>query len=251
MRSLLLGLMVFLGCSSFLNAQLVNIEKSRKDPKDGFQGLIGVDISLTKNTRQILETGTVTQVQYHKNRHTVLLLNNLRFMRVEDDDLINNGFQHLRYNYLLRDSVTIFEVFTQHQYNSIRLLQRRFLLGVGPRFRIFDTGRFDLYLAPLVMFEHERFNDEQNTQTDKFKGDFYISTSYEIEERITFSHTTYYQPDFNKIDQFRVASETGFEFTVNEVFSFVATFDLAYDSHPRGDIPELFYTLKNGIKYEF
>jgi len=234
-----------------LSAQLVNIEKSRKEAKPGFQGHIDLNLMLTQNTRQIFETGTSTHVQYHKDRHTVLLLNNISFMRVEGDNLINNGFQHLRYNYTVGGGFTTAEVFTQHQYNSIRLLKRRFLLGGGPRFKVFESDNLGIYIAPLVMYEHELLNDDDETRTDKFKGDLYVSGTFALDKRINFSHTTYYQPDFAKFNEFRISSETGLEMKFNDSFSFLVTYNLAYDSHPPQDIPKLFYTLRNGIKYSF
>ena len=237
--------------SQAASGQLVNIEKSRKEAKPGFQGHIDLSLALTQNTKQIFETGTNTHVQYHRDRHTVLVLNSINFMRVEGDDLINNGFQHIRYNYTLGGGFTTAEIFTQHQYNSIRLLQRRFLLGWGPRFRIFESTGVGIYIAPLVMLEQEKLNDEAGTQTDKFKGDLYVSGTWSIDERVNFSHTTYYQPDFARLREYRIASDTGLELKFNESFSFIVTYSLAFDSHPPIDIPKLFYTLRNGIKYNF
>jgi hypothetical protein len=252
MKGLHYSFLIFLITASLhLNAQLVNVEKSRKEAKPGFQGHIDLNLALNQNTRQIFETGTSAHVQYHRDRHTVLILNTINFMRVEGDDLINNGFQHLRYNYTLGGGFTTAEIFTQHQYNSIRLLNRRFLLGLGPRFRIFENDDLGIYIAPLVMLEQEKLNDEDKTKTDKFKGDLYVSTTYALDERIDFSHTTYYQPDFARFNEFRVASDTSLELKFNESFSFIVTYSLAFDSHPPQDIPRLFYTLRNGIKYNF
>ncbi|MBW6479568.1 MAG: DUF481 domain-containing protein [Bacteroidales bacterium] len=237
--------------STNISAQLVNIEKSRKEAKPGFQGYIDLNLMLTQNTRQIFETGTTAHVQYHQERHTVLLLNNISFMRVEGDNLINNGFQHLRYNYTLGEGFATAEVFTQHQYNSIRLLQRRFLLGGGPRFKILENKNLGIYIAPLVMYEHELLNDDDKTRSDRFKGDLYVSGTFALDERINFSHTTYYQPDFARFSEYRISSETGLEMKFNDSFSFLVTYNLAYDSFPPLDIPNLFYSLKNGIKYSF
>lgn len=236
----------------FLQAQLVNVEKSRKEAKPGFQGHVDMNLALNQNTRRIFETGTSAHIQYHRNRHTVLILNNLNFMRVEEDDLINNGFQHLRYNYTLGQGFVTIEALTQHQYNSIRLLQRRFLVGGGPRFRMLETDYLGVYLAPLVILEDEKFNDAAKTRTEKFKGNFILAVTYDLDERINFSHTTYYQPHFAAFSEFRLSSDSGLEFLFWEKkFSFIVTFSLAYDSHPLEDIPNMFYTLRNGIKYSF
>lgn len=234
-----------------LQAQLVNIEKSRKDAKPGLQGHIDIKMMLTKNTRQIFESGTSAHLQYLRGRHMTLVLNNIGLMRVEGENLINNGFQHLRYNYTMGNGFITAELFTQHQYNSIRLLQRRFLFGGGPRFRIHESSNLGIYIAPLVMFEQELLNDDQRSQTDRLKGDLYISLTYALDERINFSHTTYYQPDLARLKEYRVASETGLELKFNRRFSFLVTYNLAYDSHPPQDIPVLFYTLRNGIKFNF
>ena len=101
------------------------------------------------------------------------------------------------------------------------------------------------------MYEQELLNDEENTVTNKFKGDLYISGTYALDERVNFSHTTYYQPDFARFKEYRIASETGLELKFNSRFSFLITYNLAYDSHPPVDIPRLFFTLKNGMKYNF
>jgi hypothetical protein len=233
-----------------LSAQLINIEKSRKDATDGYQGMVDLSLMLTQNTRQIFESATSAYVQYNTGRHMVLALNNIGLMRVEGENLINNGFQHIRYNYTIGDGFVTAELFTQYQYNTIRLLQRRFLAGGGPRFRIYESDDFGVYIAPLVMYEHEDLTDDE-TSADRFKGDLYVSLTWSVNEKVNFTHTTYYQPDFAIMKEFRLSSETGLELKFSGNFSFLVTYNLFYDAIPPGDIPNLFYTLRNGIKYSF
>ena len=242
----------FLGLATISQgmAQLVNIEKLRKDKKEGIQGAAALSLTLTQNTKQIFQALNQVNLQYHKEKHTLLLINNIGFMRVEGDNLINNGFQHLRYNYQVTDLLTL-EAFTQHQYNAIRLLKQRFLLGGGPRFRLIETEQFALFLAPLVIYEFESLSDDQATETRKFKGNFYVSARLNITERVFFTHTTYYQPDFAIFREFRLASDTSLEMKISERFSFEVIFDLLYDSHPPQEIPNTFYTLRNGLRYSF
>lgn len=250
--SIVLINITFLMFTTFtITAQLVNVEKSRKEAQPGLQGHVDLNLMLTQNTRQIFEAGTSTLLQYSSDRHTILGLNSIGFMRVEGNNLINNGFQHLRYNYTLGNGFTTAEIFTQHQYNSIRLLKRRFLFGSGPRFRLYESDDLGIYIAPLVMYEQELLGNGEETKTDKFKGDLYVSLTYAMDERINFSHTTYYQPDFAILKEYRIASETGLELKFSDSFSFLVTYNLSYDSAPPQDIPKLFYTLKNGIKYNF
>ncbi len=65
-------------------------------------------------------------MQYRKGASALILLNDLSLMTVDDDDLVNSGFQHLRYNYTVKDSSFFtLEAFMQHQYNTIKLMERR------------------------------------------------------------------------------------------------------------------------------
>jgi hypothetical protein len=250
-RAIFIGLVFLIPLNRNIQAQLVNIERSRKEAKPGLQGQIDLNLMLTRNTRQIFESGTSAHLQYTRSRHMILALNNIGLMRVEGDNLINNGFQHLRYNYSLGEGFVTAELFLQHQYNSIRLLRRRFLAGGGPRFRVFENDDLGVYFAPLVMYEQELLDDVAETQTDKFKGSFYASLTWSLDERVNFTHTTYYQPDLAVISEYRISSETGLELKFSGRFSFLVTWNLAYDSNPPQDIPRLFYTLRNGIKYSF
>ncbi|MFO7978631.1 MAG: DUF481 domain-containing protein [Bacteroidales bacterium] len=232
-------------------AQLVNIEKDRKEQKEGFQGNAALSLTLTKNTTSIFQISNQINLQYHKDPHTVLFLNNIGLMQVDGDNLINNGFQHLRYNYEVTDDLLTLEAFTQHQYNTIRLLQRRFLLGAGPRLKVLEGESVAIFLAPLVMYEYEQLSNDQQTQTRKFKGDLYFSGSLQLGERLFFSHTTYYQPDFAAFSEFRLASDTSLDVKISNRFSLQVAFDYLYDSHPPQDVPNTFYTLRNGLRYSF
>ncbi len=248
---MLILLLVLNTASGEVFAQLVNIEKDRKEQKEGFQGNASLSITLTQNITSIFQISNQINLQYHKDPHTVLLLNTIGLMQVDGDNLINNGFQHLRYNYEVTPDFLTLEAFTQHQYNTIRLLQRRFLLGAGPRLKVLGGESFAIFLAPLVMYEYEQLSNDQQTLTRKFKGDFYLSGSVQLGDRLFFSHTTYYQPDFAAFNEFRLASDTSLEVKVSEQFSLQVGFDYLYDSHPPQDVPNTFYTLRNGLKYSF
>ncbi len=55
------------------SAQLVNIEKKRKETKQGFQGDITFSLKITENTKQIIEGSNGVNLQYTKKGHTILV----------------------------------------------------------------------------------------------------------------------------------------------------------------------------------
>ena len=241
-------------------SQLVNVEKRRHRANDTILGAVGVSASFLKNTKEVRKVNTSLALEWNKQRHTFLLYADLAYSNVDGSDILNSGYQHLRYNYNINkpDFITV-EFFIQNQYDRIKLLEKRNLVGGGPRFRIFDKNKFYLYFSPLFMYEREVLSDGIGTETNLFKGDFYISTGLEFNEVFSVNHVIYYQPDMAKFNDFRLFSETAFAFKAFKRLTFSFNYQFSYDSHPPTDytgdepytIPKLFYTLKNVITFKF
>ncbi len=245
----------FLFSFSFMlvsQAQLVNIEKKRKKNYKGLRGAIGLAIDFKDNGNDIFQAKNSLDLQYATGAHTFIFLNDFSMMQVNDDKLVNNGFQHFRYNYTLRDSSFLtFELFSQHQYNSIKLLEQRIIAGLGPRFRLINMDKLVFYFAPLVMYESEKLSDVLNTHTEQIKLDAYVSAHFAINDLLGISHVTYYQPNFEEWSDYRLSSETmlKLKFTKNLSLSFV--YGMNYDANPPDAIQNLFYNLQNKISYSF
>ena len=118
-------LVFFYFCTATLFSQIVNIEKKRKQT-DGFQATVSIDFNIMETSSKILELKNNLDLQYCRKAHTLIFLNDIQLLSVDNGSLINSGFQHLRYNYTLWDSSFLtLEVFGQHQYNEQKLLRNR------------------------------------------------------------------------------------------------------------------------------
>lgn len=241
-------------------SQLVNIEKRRNLENDTILGSIGVSADFLRNTKDVKSLKGNFALEMSKKKHTFLLYSELAYSNVDGEDIVNNGYQHLRYNYsFTKPSFLTLELFIQNQYNSIKLLKHRNLVGGGTRFLIHDGDKLFLYFSPLLMYEREVLSDGLSTITERFKGDFYITTGIHINSVFSINHVTYYQPCITKFSEFRVFSETGFAFKAFKHLTFSINYQLSYDSNPPVDynldeptaIPNLFYTLKNIIRFKF
>jgi len=241
-------------------AQVINVEKKRKENKDGWQGLIALSLGFDKNTKEILQAKNNIALQYNKKAHTVLIFNDIDLMLVDSSKIINSGFQHLRYNYTLFDSSFItFETFVQYQYNTIKLLKSRYISGLGPRFKIFENQNLNLSISTLLMYEQEELSDGKKTQTKVLKGDFYSTLSLKITEALSINNVTYYQPQLVQFTNYRISSESNLTFKIANKISLGITYELSFDSNPPTDftqatpttIPKLFYTLSNSIIFNF
>ncbi len=235
-----------------IKSQVVNIEKKRKRNHNGLQGNFSLSLNFKDNGKKIYNGKNNIDIQYTKNASTFIFLNELKLMRVDTNNLINSGFQHLRYNYTIKDSSFLtLEAFVQNQYNSAKLLKRRVILGFGPRFRIVDKKNFLLYFAPLTMYEYEQLSDDNETVNELIKLDAYLSLWFKISKFISVGTISYYQPDYTDFNNYRISSETSLIFKLTSKLSFKFVYNMNYDSRPPEDIQKLFYGFTNKITYSF
>ena len=268
-------LLAFITLNGF--AQLENIETRRRGDKQGLQGSISLSLDLQKNTRQIFQARNTIALQYKDTVNTILLINDISFLQVNSDEaLTNNSLQHFRYNYTPTQTNGVFtiEVFSQHQNNRVKLLDTRFLSGVGPRFRLLGSKDkpYYFYLSTLVMYEYEKLiedienlADEDDMIAKKFKGDFIFSIGMQLTPTFAINHVTYYQPDISEWSDFRLSSDTGMFFKISTHLSASINYSFNYDSKPpmkniiendvvigtEPQIPDLFFSLNHKLKFTF
>jgi len=258
-KSILLTIIsAFIFSQSF--SQLVNVEKRRKREKDTIIASVALALSFMKNTKEAKKLTNNLSLEWDKNQNTFLIYNEIAYSSIDGVDILNNGYQHIRYNYTFqKPDYLIFEFFFQNQYNKIKLIEHRNIVGGGPRFKINESEKFYLYLSPLFMYEREALSDGLSTVTSKFKGDFYLSTGIIVNDVFSISHVIYYQPDIKQFNDFRLFSETSFAFKAFKRLTFSFDYEFSYDSDPPIDynldiplaIPRLFYTLENVITFKF
>ncbi len=232
-----------------LSAQVVNIEKKRtKKAEGGLQGNIDLNFALTETTKQIIQGKNDIKFQFIHKNNTVLFFNNLSLMQIDNEKFLNDGFQHLRYNYNIIKDNLIAEIFVQHQYNSIKKLNRRMLGGFGPRIKIVENENIRIFSGPLCMYEYEELLTKE--VHEKWRASIYISLSVDYKQ-IKINSITYYQPNISETKDYRISSDSSLNIGITDKLSFKSGFSLSFDSQPPEDIASLFYTLNNGVSFTF
>lgn len=232
-------------------AQIINVESLRKvTDTSGWSGNASLDFSLTKNAQTLIRFGNNIHVQYKMNKHLVLFINNLSFERSAGEDFVNQGSQHLRYNYKLSDYM-VWEAFIQSQHNSIAKINFRGLAGTGPRLKILGKDKYRLYLGTLVMYEHEELNEKPLVINRDFRSSIYTSFSLYLTDDITFVSTSYYQPLLTDFSDYRFATENSLVIGIVNRLSLKTTYTLTYDEVPASEVPHTFYKLSTGLLYAF
>lgn len=249
MRLLLVS--IFLIFSFASSAQLiVNVENSRiQSDTTGWKGNIGTSFSFTKNVQQILNINAALHLQYKTEKDLYLLLANYNLLKSNNQEFSNNMFYHLRYNRKL-GKVVWWEVFTQLQQNNITNIDLRALFGTGLRFKLIKSKTFKSYAAALVMYEHER--DKKPTVTyDDIRGDAYLTFTYKPNPVFDITATTFYQPLFKMLKDFRILNQIAFSIKATKHLSVSTNWDYSYDAFPAVGTPDINYMISNGINYTF
>lgn len=245
-------LMVVAICAfQFGEAQIVNVESKRPGiPEEGWHGNINLSFDYTKNTRTILSYGAKNQVQYLKGKHRLLFLTDLKRVQAGGTDYLNNGYEHIRYNLDIGEKGSFsLEGFQQAQFNSVQKIGFRHLVGAGVRLNVFDKDSLKLWMGTLPMFEYEVLSDK--TVSQNFRQSTYLLFFIELKNGAEFQTISYYQPRLDWLGDYRLSNSSSLEFGLFRWLRFSVGAELLFDTNTPEDIPNLIFTLKNGLMVEF
>lgn len=243
---------LFLLCSTVIDAQIVNIERQRiATDTTGWFGTAVASFSGSKSTKSILSVASTTLLEY-KSRSTKdlwLLITELSLVKSASEKFSNSGFGHLRYNRKLGGAVR-WEIFTQIQYNSLTKIDKRILIGTGPRFKLTPYENAKFYWGVAYMYEYEELLDPLVYNKDH-RASSYFSFTLTPTETVSLISTTYVQPLLEDARDYRLSNESTLVLGITKKLNLNATFKYAYDSRPPEGVPLNTYSFSNGIELEF
>lgn len=258
MRTLLkisLFFVFFLGHTHLLNAQIVNIEDRRGSLIDtsGWFGYFGLRTNFVKNTRSVVNIGGDLRIEYLKGKSKVLFLTNYNLVRANKERFIDNGFQHFRLNYQIRKKIE-YEFFTQAQFNNQVRITFRGLLGNGLRYQLLNNPKGQIFIGLAYMFEYDEIKiiSDVITEFRDHRMSSYISLSLQpFSDNFSIANTTYFQPVLNDFSDQRFSSQTSLNFVISKRLTFTSIFSITTDTRIPENVPATYFSLKNGIRWNF
>lgn len=236
---------------AFAPAQIVNIERARmQSDTTGWMGNAGASVSLTQNTKKVFASDLDVHLQYKSAKSLYLVLGNYGFLKGAGEKLIDDAFFHLRYNYKL-NSVIRWEVFTQLQKNNITGIKSRYLLGMGPRFKILSKSLIKLYAATLLMYEKEKETNLAIPVHNDLRSSSYISFTLSPNKQVEIISTTFFQPRFSNWKDYRILNQASLRVKAGKKTGIRINWNYLNDSYPVPGVPSVNYSLSTGFDYEF
>ena len=234
------------------HAQVLNIESKRfYNDTSGWAGNTKLNFLYQYNSNHILTAGNTIHVQYQKNLVRWIFLNDVSLNRFNGQNLLNTGYQHVRLNHRIKHGLRVtWEAYAQTQYNKPMQLHFRALSGTGPRIRVIRNDKLRMYVATSYFFEYE-LSSAQREEMYTHRNSTYLTFTWFIKEHSELSSTTYYQPAFNDLRDFRIATDFNLTFEITKHFAFGIAGSLLYDTRQPVDVPNLIHRMEQRLVYTF
>lgn len=245
----LCGVLILVGM--WAQAQVINIEDKRiKTDTTGWSGSGELSFYANKNNDMLVSLQTNLHIQYKTKKSLLLLLTDVATVQVnETERFVNSGFQHVRYNYKIRDRF-VWEGFVQGQYNEPLAIDYRFLAGTGPRFKVFGTDTFRLYVASLYMYEIEA-NPGEIAEQNNHRMSSYISFTLTPNDKVSIVSTTYYQPRLDDFADRRISTTLDVKSFITKKLYMKVNYNMLDDSRPAEGVVNTIYEFTAGLGLEF
>ncbi|PHI21958.1 hypothetical protein CEQ90_01335 [Lewinellaceae bacterium SD302] len=237
-----------------LLGQIVNIEDRRveRDSSDWY-GQLDLGGNFTRNSSEVLSIdGGLRLDRVTKSHNQLLFLVNYRMVRAGGNNFLNAGFLHLRYGLRLSKKLE-WELFTQLQYDEKIRLSLRWLLGAGPRLRLAEGDKGNVFVGLLYMYEYDELRNAAISFRDH-RLSTYLSLNWQLSERATVANITYFQPRLIDFDQSRLSSSTRLSVGLTDRLGFTSNFNMTYDARINNvfpEVPDLTFSWRNGLRLQF
>jgi hypothetical protein len=229
--------------------QILNIESIRqKEQNKRWVGSVKLNVQLLENKNSFVLVTNRIRLQYKKDKVLVLGMNDYNLKTSNDKEIVKNGTQHIRLNYDLKSRLKL-EAFGQNQFDEIRDLESRILLGVGLRYKLSKHEKYRVYTGLSIMQEWEKVKNED--RFDDLRLSTYVSFSFFFNEHVSLVNTTYFQPNLSDFSDYRVSTDMMLVLKIFKNLAFNTSLLWSYDAQPPVNIPKVLYKFTNGLVYTF
>lgn len=236
------------------SAQILNIERKRLETYDSgrvWLGNVSVGFDLQQKQTRVATWQGMLNLAHITPKNKLMFVADYENVNGEGEDLIRSGYLHTRLNLNWQKKRT-YELFTQVQFDQVRGINKRFLVGGTIRFQPLNYAHkhTTMAIAPGVMYEYEDWTfKKQDSITSIPKISSYIHLHTNFIKNIELNVIAYYQARFDFVHQPRVSMDIALNYKLNKYFAVGTQFSMLYDSAPVMPIDKWVYTWNNMITF--
>lgn len=213
---------------------ITNIENERPGPpKEGWSGQVEVGLSGQNGNQEKEHYRGAGKITWRAGDTTAFALAERAYgetFGIKDTD---ETFLHLRGIHQL-DPRFAAEAFVQWQQDDFDNLSARALLGGGGRYELFNQPEVVTLSLGLGAFrEKEELDLGTFTDTDwAWRGNSYVAYRHQINPQLRVVGTTYYQPNLEAFDDYRILFDFGLVVAIYKSLSLKMSYALTHNSEP-------------------
>jgi uncharacterized protein DUF481 len=252
MKKILFSIILSVVAYNYSTAQILNFNKRNlQNDTVKWLGQINVFFTAIDQEVSVANMGYNVDVIRKFKKSSLMAISKLSFASSNSETLLSDGYAHIRAVFNRHKKLGE-EVFGQIQYNAIRGLDDRNLVGAGFRYIILDKEKYGILAGSGVIQEWENWiYQELKTSTSIIKSSNYISLFGDVNEHFHFNIISYYQASFSSFFKPRVSLEINLNLNITEKLKFTSNFTLYYDKIPVVPIDNFVFKFKNGLGYRF
>lgn len=245
-----------LGPSPAAGQNILDVERLSTDEARGPHLSADLGLDLSAGNTQVLQFSGNLSTGIRTARHWLRLVGGVEFLRdlERGEDLVDARYAHLRYNLTLSRRVRTLH-FVQVQTSRNLLLERRFLVGSGLRYRLAggSRGRFDV--ASGLMFEEERLDEEalapaEEALTRTVRVANLASLVLALGGDAELSNVLYFQPSVQDLGDFRLLDNLSLRAPLTGALSLQLAMEWRMDSEPPAGLDEHDLGVEAGLAVE-
>jgi len=234
---------------------IVNIEGMRnQQTEQGLNGAINVAVSgASGNTDKTIAT-LGGRLLWQEKKASTLLITRLSYGESSGSRDTNKSFLHLRH-ITEKDDKYALEGFTQIEQNEFSRLDFRGLIGGGLRINLKQSDSGYLAAGLGAFYSSETLSERSSLTDDGIERlsrlNSYLAFNYQLNPQTSISSTTYYQPAFKEVKDFRLLEQASLKIKLSDVLHLKITLDIAHDNQPPQAVEKTDTSYRTGIEYNF
>jgi len=247
-------------------SQILRVDKNHLESDSAGYFTLYADASFSLDNRSVSSSeklvytrlNSKADVLYVSKQHAYILVNAIEYQSASNSAPFSTGYTHFRINFRRQHKIS-YETYAQIQYDEIRRMRLRTLVGGGIRFTAIDEEGFDIHLGSGVMYEVERWRRTENDPTSDFYKEMpklsnYVGVEFTLSPHVKLNLWGLYQTGYDTQDAIarnRYAAEASLNFIVNKRITWMNRFAYFYDAQPVIEINPAFYQIMNGLRITF
>jgi hypothetical protein len=252
-------------CPFYAQSQILRVDKNHLESDSAGYRTLTADINYSLDNRSVSATEKLVysrlssrvDMLYVTKKQAFILVNSIEYFKGSNSTPFSTGYAHFRINFRRQHPVSL-ETYAQIQYDGVRRMRLRNLLGGGFRFTVADKENVDIHMGTGLMYERETWRETEGDPASDFhkallKTSSYVGLELNLADHSQFTLWGLHQMGYDQAEAIfrnRYAGEAVLSFHITKRLTWINRFSYFYDVRPVIPINQAYFQLVNGLRIQ-